>query len=63
MDQVESLKKGVKTSEFWVSLIPMIILPLLSIFGLGEEAKNIAPYLVGSAGVYTGGRSVVKSKS
>ncbi len=62
MNDAASLKSGVKSSEFWVTLIPMVVLPLLSLFGMDDVAKDLAPYLVGSAGVYTGGRSAVKCK-
>ncbi len=53
-------KPGFKTSEFWVSLISMI---LISGFGMDPETVNTTAQggMAGIAGLYAVGRSIVKA--
>lgn len=55
-----TLRDGVKTSEFWITVLTVVVFPLLDAF-LGTHLSR--PELIAGGGAYAVGRSVAKGLS
>lgn len=65
LSSVLDFKKGYKTTEFWLALVPAVVI-VLALFGVDVTPDEISNVIVAVAGgvsaAYSLGRSILKGK-